>query len=190
MATKVTKKFPVQYSCGDTLTIDLRKTFPKKNVTTLNQGLADWMTKKNHEDGRLCPDCKKAENRADETQWLLDIEQFEIKYQLPEFTGNEKQLASEGLVIAAMKNRHSVLLELFESPHDEARAHHATLLEAAREVTYIGFWRNELDYKERTARKYGQPEYMELLLDAQQVQRQRAQEHHDTEYIETENPFQ
>lgn len=194
MASKIPTKHKIEYSCGHTVTEDLKKMFSDKPVTKLNKGFADFLSEKwsDPENGRVCGDCFKEQRKKDDTQWLLDIEAFEEKYNLPQFTGSEKQLASEGLVKNAMKSRHSVLAALFEDPEEEAKERHGELLDAARAVTHISFWINDdgLGYGVRKENNYGKPEYIELLLAKHEEEKERAAKGEDSGYIETENPFE
>lgn len=192
MASKIPTKHKIEYSCGHTNTEDLKKRFPDKPVTKLNKGFANFLSEKNKESERVCSNCFKEQRKKDDTQWLLDIEAFEEKYQLPQFTGTENQLASEGLVKNAMKSRHSVLAALFEDPAEEAKDRHGELLDAARAVTHISFWTNDdgLGYGVRKDNDYGQPEYIELLLAKHEEEKERAAMSEDSGYIETENPFE
>lgn len=192
MASKIPTKHKIEYSCGHTTTEDLKKRFPDKPVTKLTKGFANFLSEKNKESERICSNCFKEQRKKDDTQWLLDIEAFEEKYQLPQFTGTEKQLSSEGLVKNAMKSRHSVLAALFEDPAEEAKERHGELLDAARAVTHINFWTNDdgLGYGVRKDNDYGQPEHIELLLAKHEEEKEHAAMGEDSGYIETENPFE
>lgn len=188
MATKVKTSFPISYHCGHSQKVDLKKRFPKKPLHKINQGFADWLSERNTEDERVCDNCFKESKTVDHNQWMLDIQAFEEKYILPEFTGTDKQLNSDGLVEGAKKDRYAVLSELFEDPTEEAKEQHSALLDAARTVAYIGFWRNTLGYKERTEAGYGQSEYIALLLSAAEEEHDRQQNTENSDYIDTENP--
>lgn len=195
MASKIPTKHKIEYSCGHTVTEDLKKRFPNKPTTRLNPGFADFLSEKNKENERVCSECFKTQRQQDDSQWLLDIEAFEQKYQLPSFDGTDKQLAHEGLVQSAMKSRHSVLAALFEDPEDEAKQRHAELLDAARAVAHINFWTDNdgrhggLGYGLRKDYDYGQPEFIETLLNKHQEEQHRTARGEDTEHIETENPY-
>lgn len=195
MATKIPTRHKIEYSCGHTVTEDLKKRFPDKPVTKLNPGFADFLSKKNQENERVCSDCFKDQRKQDDTQWLLDIEAFEQKYKLPAFDGTEKQLAHEGLVQSAMKSRHSVLSVLFEDPEEAAKQRHGELLDAARAVVHINFWTDNdgrhggLGYGLRKDHDYGQEEFIEALLTKHQEEKERAASGETTEHIETENPY-
>ncbi|GFZ82330.1 hypothetical protein [Nesterenkonia alkaliphila] len=196
--SKIPTKHNITFKCGHTEKVDLGPGGRWPKPANKRKSFALWASSEdgfaNPEKGMDCSNCWGEARKQDDTQWLLDIEQFEQKYQLPEFTGTEKQLASEGLVKSAMKSRHSVLRELFEEPTEEAKAQHGQLLEAARTVTHMNFWTDDdgrhggLGYGVRKDNDYGQEEYIELLLAKYQEELDRAANQEGTERIETENP--
>lgn len=179
-------KHKITYACGHTKTEDLKTRFPDKPVTKLNKGFADFLSEKNQENERVCGPCFKESRKVDENQWMLDIADFEQKYQLPDLEGSEKQ-HEKGVVDSARKDRHSVLQELFENPSDDAKSQHATLLEASRELTRVNFWTDNLGFKIRKDNDYGQDEYITLILDGLREKQER-EAAGDDDRIETENP--
>lgn len=179
-------KHKITYACGHAVTEDLKKRFPDKPVTKLNKGFADFLSEKNQENNRICTPCFKDSRKVDENQWMLDIEDFEQKYLLPELEGSPKQL-EKGVVDSGRKDRHSVLQELFEDPSEDAKAQHATLLDASRELAHVNFWTDNLGFKLRKDNNYGQDEYITLILDGLREKQEREASGED-ERIETENP--
>lgn len=179
-------KHKITYACGHTKTEDLKARFPDKPVTKLNKGFADFLSEKNQENERVCTPCFKESRKVDENQWMLDIADFEQKYQLPDLEGSEKQ-HEKGVVDSGRKDRYSVLQELFENSSDDAKSQHATLLDASRELTRVNFWTDNLGFKIRKDNDYGQAEYITLILDGLREKQEREAAGVD-DRIETENP--
>lgn len=192
MSSKVPTKFKIAHKCGHSPLVDLGPKGKYAKPAAKRAAFVQWANKawSDPESGRDCWDCYKQTTKVDRHQLLLDAEAFEEKYQLPSFTGTEKQLASEKLIAGVTLARYFVLQSLFENPEDEAKQQHAQLLDAARAVSYAGFWANELSYGTIKDHDYGQPEFIELLLSAHEAEQERAERKESGEYIETENPFE
>lgn len=189
-------KFPVKHRCGHSPLIDLANN-PNEKLNrgpTKRAGFANWLSDKwaEPENGQDCPTCFKekrgANKEVDERQWMLDIEEFETKYALPELRGTDKMIES-GLVISASKDRYSVLSELFNEERSEHMDKHGELLDAARSLDWAGFWTNHLGFKIRKDREYGQDEFVALVLDGAEEESKR-QANKSDKFIETENPFE
>lgn len=187
--SKIPTTLPVKYKCGHTKPRDLsnispslRRSFAKSNFFAQQAG--------KNKDGMVCPDCFN-EQRGKETeqylrQLMLDAEQFETDYHLPELTGTERQRSS-GLVDSARRDRYTVLSELL-GDESEFPEYADLILNSAANLTRAGWWATNLGYKERKESDYGQEEFKELIIDGSQ-QELEYQKHRRDEYVETENPF-
>jgi len=114
---------------------------------------------------------------------MLDIDQFEIDFQLPDLTGTEKQ-HNAGLVDSTRRDRHTVVTALLDDETTEYREQREEILEAAKSLTRAGWWTNNLGFKVRTDSEYGHDEYVELIFDgAREIDESPA------EHIEYENPL-
>ena len=182
-------KWPIDHRCGHTVKIDLKQKYSKG--PSEREGFAHWASKawSDPEKGRDCPDCFKQKRQVDFNQWMLDVEEFEQRYILPELRGSEKQFSS-GLIDSARRDRHSVISELFDPERSGHMDKHGSLLDAVRVLDHVNWWTNNLGFKVRKERNYGQDEAVELILDGAEVeaQRQAAQQQPGSEYIESENP--
>lgn len=195
-AMGIPTKFPVKHKCGHSPLIDLANNRNDKlnRGPTKREGFATWLSEKwsDPDDGRDCGKCFKASRNKDtelnERQWMLDIEEFDTKYQLPELRGTEKMIDS-GLVDSARKDRYSILSLLFDSEQSQHTDKHGDLLDASRVLDWAGFWTNHLGFKVRKDRDYGQDEFVEILIDGAAEEAKRKESATDGEHIETENPY-
>lgn len=177
--------FPVKYKCGHTEKRDLSKVAPSKRKALAE---SDFFARKagKNDDGLVCKSCFNADREQDTAaflrQLMLDSEAFEEHHDLPALTGTDKQISS-GLVDSARKDRYSVLNELLDSDEYADRADET--LDAARTLTWAGWWTNHLGYKERRIENdYGPEEYIELIIDGAAEEAKRE----PREQISPENP--
>lgn len=191
------EKFPIKHKCGHTQSINLatNKNDKLNRGPVDRPGFAKWLSDAwgDSENGRDCPKCFKASRLQDselnERQWMLDIEEFETKYHLPELRGTEK-MQSSGLVDNARKDRFAVLGTLFDPDESTHMDQHGELLSASRELGWAGFWATHLGVKVRREHEYGQDEYVTLIVDGAAAEAQRKDRFKDSGHIETENPFE
>lgn len=176
--------FPVKYKCGHTEKRDMSNIAPSKRKTLAESDF--FATKAGKEDsGMVCKKCFNESCELDKDaflrQLMLDTEEFENHHELPELIGTEKQQSS-GLVVSARKDRYTVLNELQQS--DDATERLDETLEAAKALTWAGWWTNHLGYKERRENDYGPDEYIELIIDGASEEAKKQ----PSERIEPENP--
>lgn len=174
--SNVPTHWPVTYKCGHKEKRDLSKVPPSKRAAA---AASDFFATKAGKDknGMVCTKCFNKEHKQFLRQIMLDTEQFETDHQLPELTGTDKQV-SAGLVESARRDRCTVLADVVENTDDSA-----AVLDAARSLTWAGWWVNTLGYKLRTKFEYGTDEYVELITDGAEQEAKR-EDHH----IESENP--
>lgn len=176
--------FPVKYKCGHTEKRDLSKVAASKRRQLAESDFFATKAGKN-DDGLVCKKCFNAERESDtETflrQLMLDAEAFEAEHELPELTGTDKQISS-GLVESARKDRFTVLDAI--ATDDDHFEQFPAALEAARSLTWGGWWTNNLGYKIRKDNEYGPEEYIELIIDGAAEEAKRE----PREQISPENP--
>lgn len=176
--------FPVKYKCGHTEKRDLSRVAPSKRKQL---AASDFFATKagKDDDGMVCKKCFKAERETDTEEFLrqlmLDTEAFEAEQALPELNGTDKQISS-GLVESARKDRFSVLVAIAND--DEYGEQFPSVLEAARTLSWGGWWTNNLGYKTRKDNEYGAEEFVELIIDGAEEEAKRQ----PSERVEPENP--
>lgn len=177
--------FPVKYKCGHTEKRDMSNVAPSNRKQLAESDFFATKAGKD-DDGMVCGRCFKEQSGADKEafirQLMLDTEAFEDHHELPELTGTEKQRTS-GLVDSARRDRYTVLSEVLDS--NDAADQADETLDAARVLTWAGWWTNHLGYKERAIdNEYGVEEYIELILDGAEQESKKE----PSERIEPENP--
>lgn len=176
--------FPVKYKCGHTEKRDLSNVAASKRRQLAESDF--FATKAGKDDsGMVCNKCFAADREQDtETflrQLILDAEAFETEHELPELTGTDKQVSS-GLVDSARRDRFTVLANLADDA--DYAEQFSRVLEAARSLTWGGWWTNNLGFKVRKTNEYGAEEFAELIYDGAEEEAKRD----PSERVEAENP--
>lgn len=167
MAVKT--KFSITHTCGHARTRDLSSIPAGKRKSR-----AKW-----YGENQTCPDCFKAEKQqqqaTDSNQRALDAQEHAEHHSLPELEGTEKQVYWASVV------RHEAVSEAVE--HADP-AQQQEILDAARQITWAGWWMDNLSWSEREEQNMDAHDFAELILTGPAAQAERDQTH-----VESENPF-
>lgn len=183
--SKIPTHYPVKYKCGHTKLRDLSAVPPSRRAEAAHSDFFATKAGKNHA-GMVCDDCFADKRREDTktylAQLMLDAEAFEEEHTLPALEGTDRMVAS-GLVDGARRDRFIVLSTLLGDDSDYPDQT-SKILEAAKALTWAGWWANTLSYGVRKTNDYGQEEFYELVIDGAE---QEAKRDH-SERISSENP--
>ena len=164
----IPKKLPIKYKCGHTEKRDLSDVPAGKRKSR-----AQFYGRKFD-----CKKCYTASKDTDSNQRALDAESFAEEHDLPELEGSEAQL-KWALIIRG--ETVSAVLEAEALNHDQAE-----VLEAAKQITWAGWWLDNLNWQDRKENDYSTEDYAELILTGPAAQAERDEHQAATA---TENPF-
>lgn len=158
----------IKYTCGHTETRDLSGTPAGKRKSKAN-----WFGQ-NQTCSKCFKESRKGQDQQDTNQRALDAQSFAEEHELPELTGSDKQVFWAGLV------RHEVLAAVIEAQEriDEA-------LPAAQQITWAGWWMENLAWNVQKEDELETEDFAELILTGPQAQAER-----DETHPESENPFE
>lgn len=163
-------ELPVKHKCGHT---------EKKDFSDVPAGKrksrAKWWS-----ENRDCFRCWKQSQDQDKEQQLrqrlLDAEQFQQSYELPELEGSEAQIKWATLIRAER-------LEELVAEDSDQKHRQDEILEATKQIVWAGWWLDNLHWKDVKEQGYGPEEFAELILTGPAAQQQR-----EENQIQTENP--
>lgn len=163
---------PIEYKCGHNRKRDLSDVPAGKRKSR-----AKW-----YSDNFDCPDCfnqaKDQDKQQDANQRGLDALSFSEDHELPELDGSEKQVQWATII------RHETLAAVVEA--DEPATDPEEVLDAARQITFAGWWMDNLNWTERKEHDMNADDYAELILTGPAAQQERDEHQAQTE---TENPY-
>lgn len=163
-------ELPIQYKCGHTEKRDLSDVPAGKRKSRARFYGEKFDCKK------CFTAAKAADKETDANQRAIDAQAFSDKHELPELEGSEKQIKW------AMILRHETVAAVAEA--DEIDHDTDEVLEAAQQITWAGWWLDNLNWQDRKDNDYGPADYAELILSGPAAQAER-----DETHVETENPF-
>lgn len=101
----------------------------------------------------------------DEDERALEAARFQHQHELPELEGLNKRVRWASIV------RHETVSAVLASDDDDIDA--ARVLEAAREITWSGWWLDNLGWQESHRHGYGPRKFAQLIIAGVVVQQER-----------------
>ena len=108
---------------------------------------------------------RRADQEADAKQRGLDAQTFQEEHSLPDLEGSEKQLRWASLV------RHQTVAAVLDA--DDTDLDTDSVLDAVQQITWAGWWLENLGWKEVKEHDYGVTEFAELILTGPAAQADR-----------------